>query len=69
MRTQTRIASGKGLPFGMPQDEALEQTRSFVAEVKAVVPRSQVVVPKALRDGCRRKLGTPLHAPRCEKRA
>ena len=36
----------QGLPFGAPQDEAWARTRSFVAEVNAVAPRSRVVVPR-----------------------
>ena len=36
----------QGLPFGAPQDEALAQAESFVREVKAVAPRSRVVVPR-----------------------
>src|SRR5262249_60362595 len=35
----------QGLPFGASQAEALEGTRSFVAEVKAVAARSDVAVP------------------------
>ncbi len=35
----------QGLPFGAPQDEALEEARAFVAEVRAAAPKSQVVVP------------------------
>jgi L-ascorbate metabolism protein UlaG (beta-lactamase superfamily) len=36
----------QGLPFGAPQDEALAEAETFVAEVRAVAPRSQVVVPR-----------------------
>lgn len=36
----------QGLPFGAPQDDALEATHTFVAEVKAAAPQSQVVVPR-----------------------
>jgi L-ascorbate metabolism protein UlaG (beta-lactamase superfamily) len=35
----------QGLPFGASQAEAQEGTRSFVAEVKAAAPRSEVAVP------------------------
>jgi L-ascorbate metabolism protein UlaG (beta-lactamase superfamily) len=35
----------QGLPFGAPQDEALAEADTFVAEVKAVAPRTRVVVP------------------------
>jgi L-ascorbate metabolism protein UlaG (beta-lactamase superfamily) len=36
----------QGLPFGAPQDEAWARAQSFAAEVKAVAPRSRVVVPR-----------------------
>ncbi|MBI2295791.1 MAG: MBL fold metallo-hydrolase [Betaproteobacteria bacterium] len=35
----------QGLPFGAPQDEARAEADTFVAEVKAVSPRTRVVVP------------------------
>jgi len=35
----------QGLPFGAPQDEALAEAVTFVAEVKAVAPRTRVVLP------------------------
>jgi L-ascorbate metabolism protein UlaG (beta-lactamase superfamily) len=35
----------QGLPFGASQAEALQGTRSFVTEVRAVAPRSDVTVP------------------------
>lgn len=35
----------QGWPFGAPQDEALAQAETFVAGVRAVAPRSRVVVP------------------------
>ena len=35
----------QGLPFGAPQDEARAEADTFVAEVKAVAPRTRVVVP------------------------
>ena len=34
------------LPFGAPQDEALAEAETFVAEAKAVAPRSRVVLPR-----------------------
>jgi L-ascorbate metabolism protein UlaG (beta-lactamase superfamily) len=36
----------QGLPFGAPQDEALGEAEVFVREVKAVAPRSRVLVPR-----------------------
>lgn len=36
----------QSLPYGAPQDEALGQAATFVREVKAVSPRSRVVVPR-----------------------
>ena len=36
----------QGLPFGAPQDEALAEAATFVREVKAVAPRSRVLVPR-----------------------
>jgi L-ascorbate metabolism protein UlaG (beta-lactamase superfamily) len=36
----------QGLPFGAPQDEALAEAETFVAEACAVAPRSRVVVPR-----------------------
>lgn len=33
-------------PYGTPQDEALRQAESFVGEVKAVSPRTGVIVPR-----------------------
>jgi len=36
----------QGLPFGAPQVEALAEAETFVAEVKAVAPRTRVVVPQ-----------------------
>jgi L-ascorbate metabolism protein UlaG (beta-lactamase superfamily) len=36
----------QGLPFGVSQDTALAQVESFVNEVRAVAPRSRVVVPR-----------------------
>lgn len=35
----------QGLPFSAPQDEARAEADTFVAEVKAVAPRTRVVVP------------------------
>jgi L-ascorbate metabolism protein UlaG (beta-lactamase superfamily) len=35
----------QGLPFGAPQDESRAEADTFVAEVKAVAPRTRVVVP------------------------
>jgi L-ascorbate metabolism protein UlaG (beta-lactamase superfamily) len=35
----------QGLPFGAPQDAALANTASFVAEVKSVNPDASVIVP------------------------
>ena len=35
----------QGLPFGAPQDKALAHTGTFVEEVHAVAPDSEVVVP------------------------
>jgi hypothetical protein len=53
----------QGLPFGTPQDEALEQTASFVAEVKAVVPRGQVVVRRSSS-----KVRLTIYSSRCGMR-
>lgn len=36
----------QGLPFGASQDEALREAATFVREVKAVAPRSRVLVPR-----------------------
>lgn len=36
----------QGLPYGAPQEETLRQAATFVREVKAVSPRSRVVVPR-----------------------
>jgi L-ascorbate metabolism protein UlaG (beta-lactamase superfamily) len=58
----------QGLSFGTPQDEALEQTRSFVVEVKAVVPSSQVVVPRHFETVVVESSGRLSTAPRREKR-
>jgi L-ascorbate metabolism protein UlaG (beta-lactamase superfamily) len=35
----------QGLPFGAPQDAALGEARTFVREVRAVAPRSRVLLP------------------------
>jgi L-ascorbate metabolism protein UlaG (beta-lactamase superfamily) len=48
-RPPTVIAThwdNQGLPFGAPQDEAMEEAATFVREVKAVAPRSRVLVPR-----------------------
>jgi L-ascorbate metabolism protein UlaG (beta-lactamase superfamily) len=57
----------QGLAFGMNQDAALAQTRSFVAEVKAVGPRSQVVVPRHFETVVVERSGRVSAAPRREK--
>jgi L-ascorbate metabolism protein UlaG (beta-lactamase superfamily) len=36
----------QSLPYGAPQDEALQEAARFVREVKAVAPRSRVMVPR-----------------------
>jgi L-ascorbate metabolism protein UlaG (beta-lactamase superfamily) len=36
----------QGLPFGAAQDEAWREAETFVGEVKAVAPRSRVLVPR-----------------------
>jgi len=36
----------QGLPYGAPQDEALKEADTFVTEVRAVSPRSRVLVPR-----------------------
>lgn len=36
----------QGLPFGASQDEGLREAATFVREVKAVAPRSRVLVPR-----------------------
>jgi L-ascorbate metabolism protein UlaG (beta-lactamase superfamily) len=58
----------QGPPFGAPQDEYLEQTRSFVAEVKAVAPRSQVAVPRHFETIVVERSGRLATAPRRGKR-
>ncbi len=48
-RPRTVIATHwdiQGLPYGAPQDEALREALTFVEEVKAVTPRSRVVLPR-----------------------
>ena len=36
----------QGLPWGAPQDEAFLEAQTFVKEVKAVAPKSRVLVPR-----------------------
>jgi len=36
----------QSLPYGAPQDERLHEAEVFVKEVKAVSPRTRVIVPR-----------------------
>jgi hypothetical protein len=36
----------QSLPYGAPQDERLREAEVFVKEIKAVSPRTRVVVPR-----------------------